>query len=403
MSTPINPDSQIGVDLALRLGLGEYKREGHDLAGACVACKSSDAFRLHQQTDVAHCFSCGAKWSPFQLAEHVLGDREQAKTTKIAIGAFEPSPKGSSHGSQSDGPDPIGQIAREKSIRRESLVAHSKRRQKDVMPLRRDFADRVQSWMGGKPNLKTSNVLFPIRNVRTSEMLKKDLANARAKWIADAKTDNERWQREDSDFLAYEDQQGLVVDFHSLRKTFITNLTKSGVAPKTAQLLARHSDINLTMNTYTTLGVLDQAAGVEALPPVPTGDMQQTEAAQELRATGTDVPDRATGGLERCPVSVPSSDENGAARPSSRTLGIASDCTDSEGDERGSRKSQTKDADVKTSTISAQEEESASIYKSVPKVGLEPTRSCDHWILNPARLPIPPLRLSESLSDYFMV
>ena len=28
----------------------------------------------------------------------------------------------------------------------------------------------------------------------------------------------------------------------------------------------------------------------------------------------------------------------------------------------------------------------------VPEVGLEPTRPCGHWILNPARLPIPPLR-----------
>jgi hypothetical protein len=34
--------------------------------------------------------------------------------------------------------------------------------------------------------------------------------------------------------------------------------------------LARHSDINLTMNTYTMLGVMDQAAAVEALPAVPT-------------------------------------------------------------------------------------------------------------------------------------
>jgi hypothetical protein len=41
------------------------------------------------------------------------------------------------------------------------------------------------------------------------------------------------------------------------------------VQPKAAQTLARHSDINLTMNTYTMLRVLDQAAAVEALPPVP--------------------------------------------------------------------------------------------------------------------------------------
>lgn len=54
-----------------------------------------------------------------------------------------------------------------------------------------------------------------------------------------------------------------------MRKTFITNLTRTGAAPKTAQLLARHSDINLTMNTYTMLGVMDQDAAVEALPAVP--------------------------------------------------------------------------------------------------------------------------------------
>ena len=31
-------------------------------------------------------------------------------------------------------------------------------------------------------------------------------------------------------------------------------------------------------------------------------------------------------------------------------------------------------------------------HRLVPKVGLEPTRGCPHWILNPARLPVPPLR-----------
>ena len=28
----------------------------------------------------------------------------------------------------------------------------------------------------------------------------------------------------------------------------------------------------------------------------------------------------------------------------------------------------------------------------MPKEGLEPSRPCGHWILNPTRLPIPPLR-----------
>ena len=33
--------------------------------------------------------------------------------------------------------------------------------------------------------------------------------------------------------------------------------------------------------------------------------------------------------------------------------------------------------------------------KSLPAEGFEPTRSCDHWILSPARLPIPPRRRSS--------
>ena len=31
----------------------------------------------------------------------------------------------------------------------------------------------------------------------------------------------------------------------------------------------------------------------------------------------------------------------------------------------------------------------------MPAEGLEPTRSCDHWILSPARLPIPPRRRKQ--------
>lgn len=43
------------------------------------------------------------------------------------------------------------------------------------------------------------------------------------------------------------------LDFHCLRVSYITNLARSGVHPKTAQELARHSDINLTMGYYTKL------------------------------------------------------------------------------------------------------------------------------------------------------
>jgi hypothetical protein len=68
-----------------------------------------------------------------------------------------------------------------------------------------------------------------------------------------------------------------------LRKTFITNLSLAGVQPKAAQTLARHSDINLTMNTYTMLQVLDQAAAVESLPPVPSAVEQKAGRLSDAR------------------------------------------------------------------------------------------------------------------------
>ena len=50
--------------------------------------------------------------------------------------------------------------------------------------------------------------------------------------------------------IAKKDEWGRTVDLHSLRHTFGTLLAQSGVAPRTAQELMRHSDIRLTTNIY---------------------------------------------------------------------------------------------------------------------------------------------------------
>ncbi len=84
----------------------------------------------------------------------------------------------------------------------------------------------------------------------TSKMFQRDLASARKIWIGEAKDDAEHGQREKSDFLRYKDSKGRFADFHPLRHTFVTNLCGANVSPKTAQALASHSDIRLTMNTY---------------------------------------------------------------------------------------------------------------------------------------------------------
>ncbi|TWU43295.1 Phage integrase family protein [Novipirellula aureliae] len=102
-------------------------------------------------------------------------------------------------------------------------------------------------------------------------MMNHDLKIARATWIAeagdaDADADAEKEIREASDYLKYENAAGLFADFHANRHTFITNLAHGGVLPKVAQTLARHSDIRLTMNTYTHTDLNEQVAAIAKLP-----------------------------------------------------------------------------------------------------------------------------------------
>ncbi len=114
-------------------------------------------------------------------------------------------------------------------------------------------------------------------------MMARDLDAARAKLLAEVKTDKQRKRREQTSFLKHVDHDGQFAAFHALRKTFITNLSLAGVPPKAAQTLARHSDINSMMNTYTMLQVLDQAAAVESLPPVPNAVEQKVGRSSESR------------------------------------------------------------------------------------------------------------------------
>ncbi len=128
MSTAPDSPKGAGALLAPRLGLTILRREGHDLVGRCIACQSSDAFHLHQDDGVAHCFSCGGKWSPFQVAEKVLGNREQAKTLLVEIGLFQPQAPTDGNGqtARTSPPmqNPIEVIARQKGVSPESLKTY---------------------------------------------------------------------------------------------------------------------------------------------------------------------------------------------------------------------------------------------------------------------------------------
>ena len=55
---------------------------------------------------------------------------------------------------------------------------------------------------------------------------------------------------------------GRCADFHSLRHGYISRVVRSGVNPRLAQSLARHSTITLTMDRYAHVGQSERDAAV---------------------------------------------------------------------------------------------------------------------------------------------
>jgi len=137
-----------------------------------------------------------------------------------------------------------------------------------------DLVANFKAWLAHK-EVKPNDILFPIsRKTCGTErdgaaFLTFDLGAARTFWIAEAETEEEEKRRIASDFLAYKNDEGKFADFHCLRHTFITNLGRAKVSPKTAQTLARHSDISLTMNIYSHVAEEDQIEAINALPGIP--------------------------------------------------------------------------------------------------------------------------------------
>jgi excisionase family DNA binding protein len=125
-------------------------------------------------------------------------------------------------------------------------AAYSKHRREDVQTLRRDMAEVMQAYLASKP---ADGRLWPGNWWKNAaEMLRIDLEAAG---------------------IPYEDAAGCVFDFHGTRHKFISDLAASGVHPKMAQVLARHSTITLTMDHYTHLELHDQTAALEKLPELP--------------------------------------------------------------------------------------------------------------------------------------
>ena len=139
----------------------------------------------------------------------------------------------------------------------------SKHKERDTVPLRADLVPLLRSWLRPGP-------LWPgTWHKKAAKMIYRDLGVARAAWIKEAENDpTERKAREQSDFLCERDRDGLVFDFHGLRGQFVTSLARAGVHPRTAQKLARHKTLALTMQNYTHTDLADMATALTALPPL---------------------------------------------------------------------------------------------------------------------------------------
>ena len=168
------------------------------------------------------------------------------------------------------------------------VALYSKHKRQDSQVLHPEVMRLLKRWMAEKGELGPEVLLFPVsgrvpngKERKTHKMMQLDLKAARKEWLEEAKTSEEKASREKSDFLKYQDRNGLFADFHSNRHLFITSLERAGMSPKMAQILARHSDIHLTLGAYTHLGIHDQTLAIATLqaPPV-SGNGTTTEKSQ---------------------------------------------------------------------------------------------------------------------------
>jgi integrase len=172
-------------------------------------------------------------------------------------------------------------------------AGNSKHRERDELPLRPDTADLLKAHLATK--LPQAKAFAMPRIDDVAGMMRADLDAARTAWLKEAGNGSaEREARERSDFLVYQDSEGLFADFHALRHTFVSSLALAGVPVKLAQSLARHKDPRLTLARYAHVELSDQFEALEALP-----DLSATMPVEQ-RATGTDDATAGVGVLSDC-------------------------------------------------------------------------------------------------------
>ncbi|MGA2279216.1 MAG: site-specific integrase, partial [Verrucomicrobiota bacterium] len=121
-------------------------------------------------------------------------------------------------------------------------AAVNKNRKEQALPLHRELAGVLQQQ---KPADSKTDDLVVVNGVPKMKEFRQDLAKAGIPFL---------------------DERGHRMDYHALRTTFITRLSTMKVHPRLAMELARHSDMRLTMKTYTDAGQLPLREVMDTLP-----------------------------------------------------------------------------------------------------------------------------------------
>ena len=72
---------------------------------------------------------------------------------------------------------------------------------------------------------------------------------------------------------------------HICRHTYCSNMAKAGMNPKTLQYLMGHSDIGVTLNTYTHLGLEDAEDELERIKQMENARAEQKKMNEEPNIT----------------------------------------------------------------------------------------------------------------------
>ncbi len=209
-------------------------------------------------------------------------------------------------------------------------AAYSKRKRRDVQPIRTDLANLLRPWLASKA---PGEPVCPLPDRKAALLVRADMDAARTAWIDESRTPAERAERAGSDYLRHTDSAGRVVDFHGLRVHYISRVVDAGANVKEAMELARHSDPKLTLKTYARVGMFNLAKVLDGMPNADASTAREPEA---MKATGTDGggSSRQNQGPQKGPHSGPHS-PHGLANVSAARRGEPGDSESGSNDRKG--------------------------------------------------------------------